>query len=187
MGNSVEELIEHTLKAEGGFTQSLADSGNYIVEDGKKILVGTNWGIAAPTLKAWLKRTPTMQEMKDLPIETAKAIYRKEYFTSPGMGKLPDSIQANVFDMGVNAGQSRSIKILQQMLEDKGYELGSINGKINQPTVDACAKAEKNGVNLRSLFSDYRIEFYKDLVERKPKNKVYLKGWINRANEFRNI
>ena len=128
-----------------------------------------------------------MQEMKDLPKETACEIYKKKYYTSHNIQLLPEVIQPNVFDMGVNAGPSRGIKILQDILRNKGHSNSESNGKITDETAKQCQKALDAGVDLRNLYSDYRIAFYEDLCKRKPKNNKFLKGWTNRSNSYRTI
>lgn len=187
MSMDVDILIAHTIKAEGGYTDDPVDTGNWVQEDGEKILIGTNWGIAAPTLKQYWKRTPTKQEMMNLPRETAEEIYRHNYFLKPKMDKLPHEVQANVFDMGVNTGPGRAIKILQKMLDDLGFDPKGIDGGIGDGCLAACDAALKAGHDLRNLYSDARIQYYTDLCERKPAYKKYLNGWRNRANEFRSV
>lgn len=188
MGLTVADLINTTIEAEGGFTDHAKDAGNWVKNDeGQKILVGTNWGIAAPTLRDYWKRTPTMEEMKNLSREEAFQIYEANYFLKPKMDLLPADVQANVYDMGVNAGPSRAIKILQQLLQNLGYDVGRIDGRMGPGTVGIAQQAVDAGHDLRELYSDARIAFYEDLVQRKPKNQVFLKGWINRANHFRHV
>ena len=188
MGLTVDELIAHTLEAEGGYTDDPVDSGNWCKnEDGEKILVGTNWGIAAPTLKQHLKRTPTKTEMETLPMETAIEIYKHQYFIKPKMDKLPPEIQPNVFDMGVNAGPGTAIKILQRLLDENGFDPNGIDGGIGDGCLKACEEAVASGLDLRNLYSDARIAYYQDLCERKPAYQKYLNGWTNRANEFRAV
>jgi lysozyme family protein len=155
--------------------------------DGEKTLIGTNWGIAAPTLKQHLRRNPTKQEMMDLPRETAVLIYKRKYYSSHKIHLLPEVIQPNVFDMGVNAGPSRGIKILQDILRNKGHSDEESNGKITEQTVLQCQRALNAGIDLRNIYSDYRIAFYEDLCKRKPRNNRFLKGWISRANVYRTI
>ncbi len=58
---------------EGGYQNLVSDKGNFV--DG--ILIGTNYGITAKTLKSYLGHTPSVAEMKGLNYNTALDIYRK--------------------------------------------------------------------------------------------------------------
>lgn len=183
---TVLALIDKIIENEGGYTDHKSDAGNWLKNDsGEKVLVGTNWGIAAPTLKHFWKRDPSREEMENLDIMVAKEIYLTNFYLKPKMNLIPQSVQANVFDMGVNAGPSRGIKILQSALNGIGFDVGSVDGMMGQGTAQKAVDAEQAGHDLNNIYSDYRIAFYKDLAERKPKNKAFLNGWINRANHMR--
>jgi lysozyme family protein len=95
-------------KHEQGYQAMKEDKGNYV--DGK--LIGTKFGISAPVLKRYLGRTPTVQDMKNLKLESALDILENQYYKGPKIDKLPISIRKNVLDMAINAGPGRAIKIL---------------------------------------------------------------------------
>jgi lysozyme family protein len=98
---------------EGGYTNDANDSGNYV--DGK--LIGTNLGISAPVLKAYLKRTPTVAEMKNLSPAVAAAIYKKNYWDVMKGDDWNSQDNANkVYDMCVNAGCGTAIKLWQSTI-----------------------------------------------------------------------
>ena|SRR3990172_2008728 len=67
--------------SEGGFQKNPNDNGNWT--RGKKgvgVLIGTNWGISAPTLGRYYGRVATEAEMRNLSYETAYEIYKKYYW-----------------------------------------------------------------------------------------------------------
>lgn len=81
------KVVAPTLKFEGGYSNRADDPGNYctIWVGGKAkrgALVGTNHGIAAPTLQTYLGRCPSVAEMKNLSKETAIKIYKKVFWDS---------------------------------------------------------------------------------------------------------
>ena len=59
------------------------------------------------------------QDVKRLSREQARDLLIKHYFRAPGLHRLPDALQATVFDMQVNAG-SQAIRILQRLMRDMG-------------------------------------------------------------------
>lgn len=126
--------LAHKLTAgfEGGYSDHPNDNGNWTggaMGVGK--LIGTNLGIAAPVLKAYLKRMPTVQDMKSLKIETAKKIYKINYWDQIRGDEWNNQDNANiVYDMAVNSGVSRSIKLWQIAMGLKP------TGKMNKETLD---------------------------------------------------
>ena len=59
---------KYIIQEEGGYQDMPNDTGNYT--DG--VLIGTNYGISADTLKSFLGRTPTKDEMKNLSFDDGK-------------------------------------------------------------------------------------------------------------------
>lgn len=110
-------LIAHarSSRIEGGYQCMHDDNGNWT---GGKVgvgdLVGTNWGISAPVLAAYLKRTPTVADMKNLKEEVAREIFRKNYWNQMKGDQINSQDIANgIYDMGINSGIETAI-ILQQ-------------------------------------------------------------------------
>lgn len=117
----------NTAKNEGGYTNNPKDRGNWTggaVNSG--VLIGTNYGISAPVLMRFLKRTPTVDEMKNLPISTAQQIYKAEYW-NPFRGDevLIQEVANSIYDSAVNMGVGTSIKLTQRSL--KLPETGKMN------------------------------------------------------------
>lgn len=105
-----EIAYKRTARSEGGYQCYEDDNGNWT--GGKKgvgILIGTNLGITAPELGAYLKRTPTVADMKNLSKDVAKKIFKINYWDSVKGDTIPDQDIANaMFDMAVNAGSGTS-------------------------------------------------------------------------------
>ena len=98
---------------EGGYQNSPSDSGNFV--DGQ--LIGTNYGIAAPTLKAYLGRTPTVSEMKNLSYDTASKIYKANYWNAINGDNInSQSIANEIYDGSVNEGVGGIKKIVTDSL-----------------------------------------------------------------------
>jgi lysozyme family protein len=172
---TIDEMIEDVLKHEGGFVNHKNDRGG-----------PTNLGITQDTLSDWLGRKATINELKNLTKENAAKIYKKKYYLDPGIDLLPDIIRPIVFDVSVNSGPYRAIKMLQQALFDKGYPIGKADGIIGKKTLAfANHWANSAGVIAIDTLVDYRIKFYKKIIANNPSQKVFEKGWIARANSFK--
>lgn len=121
-----------TVVSEGGYTDNPDDNGNWT--GGKKgygNLIGTNHGIAAFVLKAYLKRMPTVADMKNLTKETAELIYKLNYWNPLRGDEIQNQGKANIlYDSAVNYGVSVAIKMAQRLLELPE------TGRMNNQTID---------------------------------------------------
>ena len=169
-------MILDVLKHEGGYVNHKADRGG-----------ATNYGITQATLSIWLGRPATIQDVKNLTKETAAKIYKKNYYYNPKIDLLPDEIEPILFDVAVNSGPGRAIRMLQQILFDKGYPVGAADGVIGKNTIKysySWVGATGGDIAINTIV-DYRVKFYKKLIANNPSQKVFEKGWMARAESFR--
>jgi len=110
----------HTLLGhEGGFVDHPNDPGG-----------ATNWGVTERVARAH----GYTGHMRDLPVDTAKAIYRKDYWDAVRAEELPAAIRYAVFDAAVNSGPRQAIRWLQRAVgvRDDGVigpvTLGAVRG-----------------------------------------------------------
>ena len=88
-------------------------------------------GICAWELSAYLGRTATEEDMKNLSEETAGAIFKKNYWDKfRGDEIINQNIANDLFDACVNEGLVTGIK---QAQEAGGI---TINGKVDEPTLN---------------------------------------------------
>jgi len=132
-------------------------------------------------------------DVKALPETQAVDIFLEYYFARPGIARLPEVIQASVFDMYVNAG-SRAVKILQDVINTIALEgvVLTVDGAIGPQTVGAVTRAAAAlGVYLVDAYGIARREFYYNLADRRPALRKFATrrdggkgGWIARAEGF---
>ena len=94
-----DTAFDKLLKHEGGFSDHAADPG------GK-----TRYGIT----EVVAREVGYRGEMRDLPIDLAKRIYKDRYWDACQADKLPPDVRYIVFDGAVNSGVSQSVKWLQR-------------------------------------------------------------------------
>ncbi|MAF89232.1 MAG: hypothetical protein CL963_01835 [Euryarchaeota archaeon] len=152
-----KDLIGGILKREGGYVDHPSDPGGE-----------TKYGIA--------KRSHPKEDIKNLTKERATEIYEKEYWTPSKASSLPGSLQETYFDMVVNMGQRRAVKILQKACNSKGCKL-VVDGLIGRNTLRESKRIDDSRLKV------FRILFYTDLITRKPKLADFIVGWIRRAME----
>lgn len=106
----------------------------------------------------------------------AENIIYEHYYIDLDTNLLPDSIRGDVFRMNFNAGSQRGTKKLQKILGLT--ETGIVDDKLIEAT-------HKYKGNLHDAFWDEIRNYYIGIVRKKPKRKVFLKGWMRSVNLFR--
>lgn len=169
-----DQMIDDILSREGGFVNHPADRGG-----------PTNFGVTQATLSSWRGREATIDDVKILTIDEAREIYRTKYYVGPKIDKLPNLIQPLVFDMSINHGPGTAVKLFQRVMNDHGI-VCEVDGGIGDETIRCALTAvDQFGSELINFLVDKRIQFYHQIVEKNPNQRVFLKGWLKRANEFR--
>ena len=149
-----DAAFDRLLGNEGGYVDHPDDPGG-----------ATNWGITEAVARA----NGYQGEMRDLPVATAKDIYRRLYWTPCGCDNLPLSIRFDVFDAAVNSGVVQAIKWLQRAI---GATADGVVGPVTLRTV-----AEQNPDAVRRRFNGARLRMLTD-----SKNwPVFGKGWARRV------
>ncbi len=155
-----EQCFDIVLGKEGGFQKNPKDRGNYV----KGRLVGTKYGISA--------RSYPEVDIPNLTVEGAKEIYFRDFWQKMKLHLLDNKeLILKVFDMAINAGVAIAVKLLQQIIKTK------IDGILGKKTAEAANKEKK----IVEMYKEKRIEYYKRICELDPSQKVFLRGWIARA------
>jgi lysozyme family protein len=159
--------MEHVFRWEKGLADNPNDPGGR-----------TNFGISF----RWLEEhgididgdgAVTPKDIDALTPERASSLYAR-FFWSPALDKLRDDVVAiYVFDMGVNMGQDRAVRIAQ---EAAGVEQ---DGRLGPRTIAALNAVEAHA--LLERLREIRSQFYRRLAARKPALAVFLRGWLSRA------
>jgi lysozyme family protein len=178
---TIDEIITNIIRVEGSaYTNDSRDSGG-----------PTRYGITLATLSAYRGRPCTAADVQALTEPEARAIYLTRYVSAPGFSRvipLSARIADELVDTGVNAGPARAAVMLQRCLnalnrQGKDYPDIPVDGDCGPATVAALkaflSKRGKEGetVLLRAL-NCLQGEFYIDLAERRPKDEVFLLGWL---------
>lgn len=115
--------------------------------------------------------------MRTLEEETAREIYVTRYLAGPRIDTLPPAIVPQLFDMAVNHGPQRAVRILQGVLGLAGWPVdvdGVVGPETRQTTFDAQAEM---GPFLANAIANQRANFYHCLVAADPSQRVFLRGW----------
>ena len=181
---SVDAIARDIVRREGGFVNDPDDPGG-----------ATNYGVTIHTMRRLGLDLDgdgdvDLRDVQRLTLEQAVSIYKKHYFEKPGIARLPEVLQASVFDMYVNAG-SNAVKILQRLLNDFAENV-TVDGALGPKTVAAAERAyAKAQGHLADAYGIARRNYYYALADARPGSRKYARrrdggkgGWIKRAEEF---
>lgn len=160
------KALTHVLEMEGGYGDDPYDPGG-----------PTNLGITLKVYADWTGQTidassreRLKQELKALPIETARAIYRARYWDPAACESLPPAIAFLHFDTAVNHGVGTAIRLLQQAA---GVET---DGELGPVTSAAVAAADVT--DILDKIAELRRQRYRAL----PHFWRFGRGWLRRVD-----
>ncbi len=170
-----DDPIGIILEHEGGYVNHKNDKGG-----------PTNFGVTQATYSKWLSRDASIEDVKSMTVETAREIYETRYLTGPRIHTLPSPHpQVLILDMAVNHGPRNAVRMMQRTVNLAGFGPISVDGVMGPGTRGAAERAqEAMGNYFQNAIVEERIKFYHRIVERNPSQKVFMKGWLRRANSF---
>jgi lysozyme family protein len=165
MDRNFEASLLFCLKQEGGFSDDPHDPGGATFE-----------GITLAEFRDFIGAPmATAADLQNISPGLVSNIYYTNYWTAVGaVAELSDGIDLSVFDMGVNAGPSRSIKLLQAAL---GVAADGIIGPITLAALNDPGVLD-DPVSLLRQLAHRHGEFYRSLST----FQFFGRGWIIRAN-----
>ena len=130
----------------------------------------TNMGIS--------QRSYPNEDIRNLTKHRARMLYWRDYWQRFNISKIEDqAIAIKAMDLVVNMGKN-GIKVIQRALKACGHNVvvDGINGKQTLMAINSVEPA----VLLAAMKAE-QAAFYRLLVARNSKYKVFLKGWLRRA------
>ncbi len=98
------EAIRRVLLSEGGYVNLKSDPGG-----------PTNYGITLAVYRANGHPEARDSDVKAMPLDEAKRIYKARYASPCGFDMLPAGLDYTVFDYAVNSGVGRANKVLRRV------------------------------------------------------------------------
>jgi len=131
-----EPIVKFVLEREGGYINHPADPGGE-----------TKYGIS--------KRAYPMEDIKNLTVERAKFLYKRDYYDKAVDEKMTFGQAAFMFDTAVNMGVGAARRFW----------------------------AASNGGDIEQLFA-LRKARYESIIAARPSSEVFRKGWMNRLDHL---
>ncbi len=149
-----DAAIKHVLEVEGDFSDHKDDPGG-----------ATRFGIT----EAVARRAGYRGDMRELPLDLAKRVYRHEYWDAVRADELPAGIRLVMFDAAVNSGVGQAVRWLQRAV-------GVVDdGVIGPRTLAAVGALSADSVRMRVLAQ--RLRFMAGL----PNWPAFSRGWARRV------
>lgn len=174
---SFDLAFTHTVGLESGYSDHPADRG------GK-----TKYGITEAVARA----EGYQGNMRDLPLLTAKTIYKRRYWdllNLTSIDLIASPIAHELFDTGVNMGTSVAGMFFQRCLNalnrnGQDYPDLLVDGVVGPKSVEAFqrfyVKRGMNGIKVMvKLLNGLQSARYVDICERDRTQESFLFGWIN--------
>lgn len=167
---------------EKAFAYLLKDEGMAYVNDPKDSGGPTKFGITQKTYEQYMKRVSTIDEIKNMSTDTAKAIYLDLYWAPLSCSRISHlGLAACLFNSGVLYGVGTASILAQNALNKCGFTLksGTVFGDKSVEAINTVKPDDFLKAYREQLLS--RIE---TLIAKSPKNERFRKGWTNRANRL---
>ena len=148
-----DQAFEALLGHEGRYSDHPADNGG-------KTMFGVTEAVA--------RRAGWRGDMRDLPLDLAKRIYRAEYWDAARCDDLPERVRFDVFDTAVNAGVGTAIKFVQRAVDVDA------DGVFGPKTLDAVKQIHPLVLLVR--LNGARLSHLASL----PDWPAFGRGWANR-------
>ena len=144
-----DEAFERLIGHEGGYVDHPADPGGR-----------TKYGIS--------QRSYPDEDIRNMTLERAKDIYRRDFWWRSGCDAVPDAVKFDLFDMAVNSGVKPAIQTLQRAVG------ADPDGVIGNKTLQAINVM--NPIRFVARFNGYRLQFMSSLSTW----PTFGRGWANR-------
>lgn len=167
----IELLVPKILKWEGGFVNHPNDKGG-----------ATNKGITIGTFTSYRKLKgfpqPSVDDLKNISNEEWMDILKTLYWDRWKADQINNQSIANFLVDWVWASGVYGIKYPQQVL---GVV---VDGIVGSRTLTAVNEYPDQKELFQKLW-DRRKQHFESIVQRDPSQKVFLKGWMNRLNDYK--
>lgn len=152
-----DQAFELLLGHEGGYSDHPSDKGGR-----------TRFGVTEAVARA----KGYTGDMRDLPLQLAKEIYRADYWDRIRADELPAGLRYVMFDAAVNSGPPQAVKWLQAAIGE------TVDGIIGPRTLSATRQLDANALKLTVL--SQRLQFMTNL----PTWPAFGKGWARRIADL---
>lgn len=162
-----EKLIPTILRWEGGFANHPSDPQG-----------ATNSGVTISTFRSVYGKDKSVKDLKNMTREQWEYIFKTRFWDRWKADEIDNQAIANLLVDWVWASGVYGIKYPQAVLGVK------TDGIVGLKTL-AAINYYPNKKELFEKLWNRRKKHFEDIVRNRPQSKVFLKGWLNRLNDFK--
>ena len=163
MRSNFERALALTLRYEGGYVNHPKDPGG-----------ATMKGVTQKVYDRWrAKNGRSVRDVRQIEDAELRDIYKLQYWDAVYGDRLPEGLDAAVFDFAVNSGPTRAVQELQRVLGLR------TDGAMGAVTLEACMA--RDPVELIEVYCDARMAFVRKLST----FSTFGKGWTRRITDVR--
>lgn len=168
---SFDDCLAFVLRWEGGYVNDPIDNGGE-----------TNKGIVQKTYDEWRERKHyDKRSVRDIEDGEVKQIYLEQYWRPSRCQALDFPMSLILFDSAVNHGVGRAVKLLQEVLN---VVVDGHFGPVTMAAYDFLEECHGTG-HIATQYIKAREAFYFRIVESRPEQGKFLRGWMNRLEALR--
>ena len=156
------KIMKYVLLFEGGYSDIINDPGG-----------STNHGITQETYDIYRTRKHLkIRSVKNITMDEVYDCYYNKFYLSTGCDTLPSATSFVNMDVAVNSGIGKARIFLATILSENP-DLAS--------NLDSCDK------EIAIKYIEFRMKERYNFVARNEKKRKFLKGWLNRDKQVRDI
>lgn len=176
---SFDITIEKRFPFEGGFQNNANDTANYCGGN----LIGTNLGISALGYAGFFGSCPSVEQIKALTKEQAKAIYKKNYWDKISGDLIKNQSVSELMFLYI-IGNPSTISDLKQIANETAGK--TILVQNDNPLTGAEIRLinDLDQQKFHAALKKWRTDFYYRIVKASPNKSVFLNGWLNGISKY---
>ncbi len=176
-----QQAVAKVFEEEKGYVNHKNDRGG-----------ATNYGITV----AVARRAGWQGSMKDLPKPLAESIYNTQYWETSWLrldiiAKASNEIAFILFDVSVNSGPLAAGKLLQRALNLLNRaELEELDDLVVDGWLGTQSRnrlqfflTQQDEQNIILALTGLRFHFYINIIQRRPSQRSFTRGWLKRAGK----
>ena len=164
MKDNFDACLTLLLAHEGGYVNHPQDPGGM-----------TNLGVTKRVWEEWTGHEVDEKQMRALTPELVAPLYKRKYWDAVRADELVSGLDYAVFDVAVNSGPGRAIKILQDCVG------ATVDGGFGPATMALVKKVSSEPNKIIDLYCAKRLEFLQSLKT----FETFGKGWSRRVAEVK--
>ncbi len=165
-----DDAFKYSLGNEGGYSDHPNDKGG-----------PTNWGVIQSEYSKFLGRPASKEDVKNMPLSDAKAIYRANYWNPLRLSEIGDKETAMaLFDRALLNGLTGVSRHVKNVLEAPQDEKPNFHQQIYQ--INYQFGDSQEFISKLATFCD---KAHYERCAKDASQKVFLLGWLNRVNRMR--